>query len=299
VVETRDPNGAIEVGADHDAAVLWDGPLVLLTSRFSASASEILAGALQDYGRAVLVGDSSTFGKGTVQSVLPLASIMDQNGLPHAYDPGALKVTIRKFYRPSGASTQLRGVASDIVLPSASDLSEISESSLKDPLPWDTIAAPRFEPVNQVKPYLATLREKSARRVAADKAFALLVEDVARLKKTVGSRSVSLNEAQRRQELEQAKAREQARERDSKLRAPGPTSYEITVKAAGEPGLPPPGKKADPPARKAAPGEGSGPDGTPHAGSAVDLIFEEGVAILRDYIDLLSSKSPTAEPTPR
>ena len=90
----------------------------LLTSRFSASATEILAGALQDYGRALVVGDPSTFGKGTVQNILPLARLMDQVGLAHDYDPGALKVTTSKFYRPSGASTQLRGVASDIVIPS-------------------------------------------------------------------------------------------------------------------------------------------------------------------------------------
>ena len=88
--------------------MVYDGPLVLLTSRFSASASEILAGALQDYGRAVVVGDSSTFGKGTVQNVVPLGPIMDQVGLGHSYDPGALKITTSKFYRPSGASTQLR-----------------------------------------------------------------------------------------------------------------------------------------------------------------------------------------------
>jgi len=85
---------------------------------------EILTGALQDYGRALVVGDSSTFGKGTVQSVLPLARIMDEAGLAHTYDPGALKVTIQKFYPPSGASTQLRGVVSDIVLPSTSDFSD-------------------------------------------------------------------------------------------------------------------------------------------------------------------------------
>ncbi len=111
VVQTRDRAGHVEVGADTDPAVAYDGPLVLLTSRFSASATEILAGALQDYGRAVVVGDTSTFGKGTVQNIMPLAPIMDRFRLAHAYDPGVLKVTISKFYRPSGASTQLRGVA--------------------------------------------------------------------------------------------------------------------------------------------------------------------------------------------
>jgi len=146
VVQTRGARGDIEVGADKDPSIAFDGPLVVMTSRFSASASEIVAGALQDYGRALVIGDSSTFGKGTVQSVLPLAGIMDQNALGHAYDPGALKVTIRKFYRPSGASTQLRGVSADIVLPSTSDFADISESALKDPLPWDTVAAASYFP---------------------------------------------------------------------------------------------------------------------------------------------------------
>ncbi len=118
VVQTRDSKGAVRVEMDRDPSVVYDGPLVVLTSRFSASASEIVAGALQDYGRAVIVGDTATFGKGTVQTIVPLADIMDRAGFGHAYDPGALKVTIDKFYRPSGASTELRGVTSDIVLPS-------------------------------------------------------------------------------------------------------------------------------------------------------------------------------------
>ena len=139
VVQTRDAKGDIEVGADKHAKVRYTGPLVVLTSRFSASASEIVAGALQDYGRAVVVGDPSTFGKGTVQTIVPLGAVMDQAGLAHAFDPGALKVTISKFYRPSGASTELRGVASDIIIAAASGLLPVGEDKLDDPLPWDTI----------------------------------------------------------------------------------------------------------------------------------------------------------------
>ena len=139
VVQTRDLDGRTEVGADTDVGELYDGPLIVLTSRFSASASEILAGALQDYGRAVIVGDKSTFGKGTVQSVVPLAALMDRNRLAHSFDPGALKVTIRKFYRPSGASTQLKGVAADIILPSLGEAAGVGEAELQDPLPWDRV----------------------------------------------------------------------------------------------------------------------------------------------------------------
>ena len=176
VVQTRTLEGRVEVGADRDGATLYDGPLVVLTSRFSASASEIVAGALQDYGRAVIVGDTSTFGKGTVQTIVPLARVMQQEGLAPNEDPGALKVTISKFYRPSGKSTQLEGVKSDIVLPSLTDSLEVSEAELENPLPWDTIGGLNFASPDRVGPYLATLRARSAERIAKDADFAAIAE---------------------------------------------------------------------------------------------------------------------------
>src|SRR6185436_15162063 len=103
VVQVKGPDGDPIIEKDRDSAVFYDGPLIVLTSRFSASASEILAGALQDYDRALIVGDVSTFGKGTVQSVMTLAPLMKQLRLPPAYDPGAAVVTIQKFYRPGGS----------------------------------------------------------------------------------------------------------------------------------------------------------------------------------------------------
>src|SRR5207248_9756684 len=109
------------VDRDSDPGTVDNGPLIVLTSRFSASASEILAGALQDYGRALIVGDSSTHGKGTVQSLLQLAPYMRQKGVAATSKPGAVKITIRKFYRASGASTQLKGVTPDLVLPSVNN----------------------------------------------------------------------------------------------------------------------------------------------------------------------------------
>jgi carboxyl-terminal processing protease len=298
VVQTRGLSGDIVVSADKDPAVQYDGPLIVLTSRFSASASEILAGALQDYGRAVVVGDSSTFGKGTVQSLLPLARVMDEAGFTHAYDPGALKVTISKFYRPSGASTQLRGVASDIVLPSPSDLSDVNESALKNPLPWDAVPAVPHEQLNRVQPYLGTLREKSLRRIKADKAFAYLAEDVARIRKSVTEKSVSLNEAERRQELAQIKARQDERKRTETARANSlPATYEITLKNASAPGLPPP-MAAKPRVKKGAtatPDSETSPaadalDQTaPGRSSDNDILLQETVKILADYVDLLGS----------
>ena len=179
VVQTRGPAGDIEISADDAASQLYSGPLVVLTSRLSASASEILAGALQDYGRALIVGDSSTFGKGTVQSILPLAPILKQYGVARADNAGELKVTIRKFYRPSGASTQLQGVKADIVIPSTSDLNEIGESAMKDPLPWDTVPSARFAKEDWVEPVLDTLRAKSAQRVATGSGFAWIRSEIA------------------------------------------------------------------------------------------------------------------------
>ena len=301
VVQTRGSDGKIVVDEDTDPSVLYDGPLVLLTSRFSASASEILAGALQDYGRAVVVGDSSTFGKGTVQNILPLGPYMDQIGLGHAYDPGAIKITISKFYRPSGASTQLRGVAADVVLPSVSDFSDVSEASLKDPLPWDVVPSAPYEQLNRVKAYVAALRASSERRRATEKPFADLGDDIARLRKSLLSKSVSLNEAQRRWEMADAKARETKLASDERalLATVGPTSYEITLRNASLPGLPAPVALTDK-------GEAKGVRGSPSPGgddldseatgrsTTDDVILNEGVRILADYVSLLNQPVESA-----
>ena len=283
VVQTRDQAGDIEVGADMDPAVQYDGPLVLLTSRFSASATEILAGALQDYGRALVVGDPSTFGKGTVQNILPLARLMDKVGLAHDYDPGALKVTTNKFYRPSGASTQLRGVSSDIVIPSTTDLAEVSESTLKDPLPWDVVPPKPHESLDRVQPYLAALRERSAQRIATDKAFGYLEADMARLRRSEDAKSVSLNEAERRLELAQAKARRE--DEAGAVETVRPPTYEITLENLASPGLPPRHVFAAVAAAHPAP---AGPDEDDAKSSpADDVVLNEGVRILQDYVALL------------
>jgi len=300
VVQTKDQTGDIEVGADKDPAVLYDGPLVVLTSRFSASATEIMAGALQDYGRALIVGDTSTFGKGTVQNILPLARVMDQLGLKHSYDPGALKVTISKFYRPSGASTQLRGVASDIVLPSTSALKEVSESALKDPLPWDVVPSASYERLNRVAPYVADLREQSARRVATDEDFGYLAGDIARVQRTMATKSVSLNEAERRAELAQDKVRHEEREREDRaLGAIRPTTYAITLENVSSPGLPPPvvatSDKDKAPSTVHSPTT-DGLDDTIRGGSSTDdVLLNEAERILVDYLGLLSPSGARAD----
>ena len=286
VVQTRDLSGHIDVGDDRGGRTLYDGPLIVLTSRLTASASEIVAGALQDYGRALIVGDTSTFGKGTVQTMLSLGEIMQKGGVVPAADPGALKVTISKFYRPSGQSTQLRGVHADIVLPSATDLPEIGESGMKNPMPWDTVAPALYDHFDLVKPYVARLKATSESRVADSREFGWLREDLQRAKADENDKSVSLNEAERRQQQDDAKAR--AKTRDAERAAhqkPAPPVYEITVKGASTPGLPAP---MDPKKAQAAPDESQDEAGDAETSKpSEDIQLQETEHILADYVGTL------------
>jgi len=285
VVQTRTMDGDIEVGKDRDGKVAYDGPLVVLTSRFSASASEIVAGALQDYGRAVVVGDTSTFGKGTVQTIIPLGRIMQGEGVTPSSDPGALKVTISKFYRPSGKSTQLEGVKADIVLPSITDLPEIGESDLDNPLPWDTIAPQKLIASNRVNAALAELRKRSQKRITSSPDFADLKDEIVRFKKMRDDKSVSLNEAVRQKEKADLKARNEALEKERLARAtPLPAAYEITVKTALLPGL---GELVKP--KKPTTSENSeNADAIAVSITADQIILNEAKNILLDYTSLLA-----------
>jgi carboxyl-terminal processing protease len=290
VVQVRGPNGDLGVGSDDDGVTVYDGPLVVLTSRFSASASEILAGALQDYGRAVIVGDPSTFGKGTVQTIIPLGQIMQREGLSPAEDPGALKTTISKFYLPSGKSTQIEGVKSDIVLPSLTDLPEISESEMQNPLPWDTVSSARFSSRDRVGPYLATLRTRSTARIAKDPDFIELQKEREQLRQKRETKSISLNEADRRREKTELDARIAAlkKNRDARVAAQPPT-YEITLKNVDKPGLGDSLKNPRPPAKAAV--EFPTSDGNENAdetSAADDILLREAQNILADYIKLSS-----------
>jgi carboxyl-terminal processing protease len=247
VVQVRDWKGDLQEEDDHDSSVLYDGPLIVLTSRFSASASEILAGALQDYGRALIVGDSSTHGKGTVQSVNELRNFLTPPGLPQTNDFGAVKLTIKKFYRASGESTQKKGVIPDIVLPSlASESKDIGETALENPLPWDTIPSAKYDKLNMVEPYLPDLRKQSTQRITSDKDFAYLREDIELFKKQQNDKTISLNEQKRLQEKAEAEAREKAREKERRARkAPTEIVHELTLKQVDLPGLPPPVQKTN------------------------------------------------------
>jgi carboxyl-terminal processing protease len=241
VVQTVSSGGIVNVLRDPDPTVLYDGPLVVLTSRVSASASEILAGAIQDYGRGLIVGDQSTFGKGTVQSVIQLGPIMEKQHLEGGEEPGALKLTIRKFYRPSGMSTQLKGVEPDLVIPSAMSQLKIGEDQMDAALPWDEIPPTSFTRVDRVITHLAALKKASATRMAADQEFQWLQEDMARIRERLDNPVVSLNEQKLRDETAADKAREKKRDEIRAARkADAETQYEITLRNAAKPGLPDP-----------------------------------------------------------
>jgi len=296
VVQTRGMEGRTEIGRDRDGKVAYDGPLLVLTSRMSASASEILAGALQDYGRAVIVGDTSTFGKGTVQTIVPLARVMQGEGMVPNSDPGALKVTISKFYRPSGKSTQLEGVKADIVIPSLTDIPEIGESDLSNPLPWDTIPAQKYAESNRVSTWLGTLREGSKSRVGRDPDFTILKEEIGRFKKLRDEKTVSLNEDVRIKEKADLKTRSETIKKDRLARAitPPPT-YQLTLRDINKPGpgeLVKPGKEKED-ADKLAGGNPADPDADTDADEDVadapgdDIILREAGSILTDYTGLL------------
>ncbi|HEY2682494.1 MAG TPA: carboxy terminal-processing peptidase [Steroidobacteraceae bacterium] len=188
VVQLRDTVGHIEVDDDPNPAVFYSGPLIVLVDRFSASASEIFAGALQDYGRALIVGQQ-TYGKGTVQNAHPLNySIFGRKP-----ELGQLNVTIGKYYRITGESTQDRGVTPDIDLPSLIDASEVGESTRDRALPWDHIEPATFKTEGDLKPLATQLEKLHQERTAGSADFRYLREDIAALDTLRSQKSVSLN----------------------------------------------------------------------------------------------------------
>jgi carboxyl-terminal processing protease len=239
VVQAKDSNGKITVSQDTNPELAYSGPLIVLTNRLSASASEIFAAALQDYGRAVIVGDERTFGKGTVQTVLDLGRLMSPFSLGTA-DAGALKLTIQKFYRVRGGSTQLKGVESDIVLPSLTDNSEIGEGSLKNRLAYDEVAPVKIADSMAATPlFLSQLKARSTARVTADPEFGYTAEDMRRVREKIAQNTISLNEKARRKELVEDKKRKEERETERQSRGPAleVQAYELTLDDLAAPKL--------------------------------------------------------------
>lgn len=185
-VQVRNAMGKVEQLVDPDPSVVYSGPLAVMTNRLSASAAEIVAGAIQDYGRGLIIG-STSFGKGTVQSLRDL-------------EHGQLKLTEAKFYRISGASTQHRGVNADILFPNIFDEEEVGESALPNAMPWDTIPSARYVPYQDYSRRLADLRKQSEARQAQDPDFRYLNESIALARELKKQKTLSLNEALRRKE---------------------------------------------------------------------------------------------------
>ncbi len=183
VVQIRSGSGQIQVMSDNDPSVEYTGPMIVLVNRFSASASEILAGALQDYGRALIVGDEHTHGKGTVQALLDLDRFVNLRGMEKYMPLGAVKITIQKFYRISGESTQERGVIPDIELPSRLDGLKSGEKYLDNALPWDHIASAIYQPWKPAPKNIPELQRRSEARVKENKDFQEIISDANNAKK--------------------------------------------------------------------------------------------------------------------
>jgi carboxyl-terminal processing protease len=195
IVQLRETNGRIEVLDDPEPGVAWQGPLVVLVDRASASASEIFAGAVQDYQRGLVVGQQ-TYGKGSVQNLYPL----DRYALGPKAGFGQLTVTIGKYYRVTGDSTQHRGVEPDITLPSLINVDDIGESTRESALPWDRIGAARFTPEDSELPVVSLLSRVHEERIANNPDFVALQGDVDALRELRSQRDVSLNLEKRRAE---------------------------------------------------------------------------------------------------
>jgi carboxyl-terminal processing protease len=195
------------VERDTKSGVAWDGPMAVLINRSSASASEIFAAAIQDYGRGLIIGESS-FGKGTVQSVIDLDQVA-KNSKPQF---GELKMTVAQFFRINGGTTQLRGVTPDITLPSAIDAEAFGESSFDNALPWTQIKAANYSPAGDLKGLLPVLQALHDTRVKKDKDFQYLQEDINEAKVRRKKNMISLNEAERRRQLAADEAKLTARE---------------------------------------------------------------------------------------
>ncbi|NOX87981.1 MAG: PDZ domain-containing protein [Calditrichaeota bacterium] len=203
VVQVRDSRGRVKVERDTDKKLVYDGPLAVLVDRFSASASEIFAAAIQDYNRGIIVG-TQTFGKGTVQNIMPLSRMF-----PYSKDKlGQIKFTVAKFYRITGASTQNIGVLPDITIPSRFDVMEVGESSEKNALLWDEIDPVSFKPFNtELDKLIPRLARQHEARVQNSREFKLLMKEIEQLKKDREKNKVSLNLEERKKLREEREAR--------------------------------------------------------------------------------------------
>jgi len=226
VVQVRNSNGSIDVGTDNDPSETYSGPLAVLINRYSASASEIFTAAIQDYGRGLVIG-SQSFGKGTVQNLIDLKRFM-----PSSKEKlGEVKLTIAKFYRVNGSSTQRKGVSPDIDFPSALPANQFGERSYKSALPWDTIKSSNFEKVKNLKPVIPELIKAHNKRIASDEDFQDYINSISDVIKLRKKNSYSLNFKVRKAEREKAEKKKKAKESGKKdIKITGDEEIKTTVK---------------------------------------------------------------------
>lgn len=306
VVQAKDWRGTITWRECENPKAFYDGPMIVLTDKTSASASEILAAALQDYRRALVVGDKSTFGKGTVQTILPVDRFMPFFAKKDR--AGNLKVTIQKFYRIAGGSTQLKGVEPDLVLPSIRDVLDIGESATENPLPYDTIPARNY---NLISPQPLPVQELAARlsaRLDANPEFKYIREESARLKDRIDRNMVVINLAKRQQEAEENEARREKQEEERAERAKQVAErlkddtfkvYHLTLDNVNAPELVPESaftREQSTGMKMAAKSDGEEGDSDaskfPYGLEPTKL---EAIHILRDYLELTGKQPTTAK----
>lgn len=202
VVQVKSIGGRKEILRDNDPSILWDGPLVVLVNEFSASASEILAAALQDYNRAIILGSKQTYGKGTVQNIVDLNNVISGNTYG---DLGSLKITTDKFYRVNGVSTQLEGVKSDIILPNRYSYLDIGEKDLKNPLSWDKIDPASYNDSDNIFNYSQVISE-SKDRINNNEFFSIIDEHASWIKSQQDNRIISLEYLAYKDDLKSSKS---------------------------------------------------------------------------------------------
>jgi carboxyl-terminal processing protease len=303
VVQAKDWRGSISWRDCENEKPVYDGPMIVLTNKASASASEILAAALQDYRRALIVGDQSTFGKGTVQTILPVERYMPF--FSDKKNAGELKVTIQKFYRIAGGSTQLKGVEPDIKLPSIRDVLDIGEAAAENPLPYDTIP-PRKYPLFRKDPFpVDEINARVKSRLAANPEFQYIVDESKRLKDKIDRNTVTLNLAEREKERLDTEARrdkqtdereKRAKEVAERIKDSGFKIYHLTLDNVDKPELVPHSaftKEMNSGMRTAAAKDDEGGGDTNKFPYGVEPVKLETIHILRDLIEL-DNKPTTA-----
>ncbi|MFY8172345.1 MAG: carboxy terminal-processing peptidase [Sphingobacteriaceae bacterium] len=257
VVQVRDTKNKIEVGEDDDPSILWDGPMAVLIDRFSASASEIFAAAIQDYGRGIIIGTQS-YGKGTVQNSIDLDQMMGEGAskvIGNTNKFGQINLTIAKFYRINGSSTQHKGVSPDIAFPMVFSADKYGESAEPAALPWDEIKRSNYKTLANIAPIKRVLIEKHDKRMKGNKDFEYLLADIKELKLRDAETSATLNEVIAKKERDEKEAESLERDNEKRLAR----------------GLAPI-KKGEP---------------KPKAEKAFDFMLEESCLIVGDYLQAI------------